>query len=202
VENKVNEYGVKLNSDQVLEELKAGNLRFLANKMINTDYLAQIEKTKHEQHPHSVILSCLDSRIPPEIIFDQGIGNMFVARNAGNIEDLNMLGSIEFAVLVKDVRLIVVMGHNHCGAVKGAVGNVELGHLTQLADQIKKAIPTENIDEETLHDLTAVNNVHETIADILERSKLIKEAVTNGQAKIVGAFYDIEKGKVQFLENK
>lgn len=126
--------------DEAILELKDGNKRFLQNKPINTDYKSQIEHTKSDQHPHSLILSCLDSRIPPEIIFDQGIGNIFVARNAGNIEDQNILGSMEFATKVKGSKLIVVIGHNHCGAVKGAVDDVELGHLTQLVNQIKPAI--------------------------------------------------------------
>lgn len=114
------------NSDEALAELKAGNQRFIDGKLINTNYKEQIEHTKSDQHPHSLILSCLDSRIPPEILFDQGIGNIFVARNAGNIEDLNVLGSMEFATKVKGTKLIVVMGHNHCGAVKGAIDDAEL----------------------------------------------------------------------------
>ena len=112
--------------DEALAELKAGNARFLANAMLNTDYKTQIEHTKENQHPHSLILSCLDSRVPPEIIFDQGIGNIFVARVAGNIVDADILGSMEFATKVKGTKLIVVMGHNKCGAVKGAIDNAQL----------------------------------------------------------------------------
>jgi carbonic anhydrase len=187
--------------DESLAELKSGNQRFLNDKAINTNYKAQIESTKAEQHPHAVVLSCLDSRIPPEIIFDQGIGNIFVARNAGNIEDPNILGSMEFATKVKGVKLIVVMGHNHCGAVKGAIDNADLGHLTQLVDQIKPAIPTEMSDKSKLADQTSENSVKRTIADILSRSTVINQLV-NGpdkKVKIVGASYDIETGKVTFL---
>jgi carbonic anhydrase len=187
--------------DQSLAELKSGNQRFLAEKTINTNYKAQIASTKAEQHPHAVVLSCLDSRIPPEIIFDQGIGNIFVARNAGNIEDPNILGSMEFATKVKGVKLIVVMGHNHCGAVKGAIDNADLGHLTQLVDQIKPAIPTEMSDKSKLPNQTSENSVKRTMADILSRSTVINQLV-NGpdkKVKIVGANYDIETGKVTFL---
>ena len=132
---------VAINSaDDALAEMKAGNQRFLDGKPVNTDYKSQIEHTKNDQHPHTLVLSCLDSRIPPEIIFDQGIGNIFVARVAGNVEDANILGSMEFATKVKGTKLIIVMGHNKCGAVKGAIDHAELGNLTQLVNQIKPAI--------------------------------------------------------------
>lgn len=185
--------------DEAILELKNGNKRFLQNKPINTDYKNQIEHTKSDQHPHSLILSCLDSRIPPEIIFDQGIGNIFVARNAGNIEDQNILGSMEFATKVKGTKLIVVMGHNHCGAVKGAVDDVELGHLTQLVNQIKPAI-VQNEDKKLMLDETSKNSVKRTINDILRMSPVIEELVKKNQVKIVGAYYNIENGKVIFFE--
>ena len=185
--------------DEAILELKDGNKRFLQNKPINTDYKSKIEHTKSDQHPHSLILSCLDSRIPPEIIFDQGIGNIFVARNAGNIEDQNILGSMEFATKVKGTKLIVVMGHNHCGAVKGAVDDVELGHLTQLVNQIKPAI-VQNEDKKLMLDETSKNSVKRTIDDILKRSPVIEELVKKNQVKIVGAYYNLENGKVTFLD--
>lgn len=185
--------------DEAIVELKKGNERFLNNQLINTNYKNQIEQTKDDQHPHSVILSCLDSRIPPEIIFDQGIGNVFVARNAGNIEDLNVLGSLEFATKVKGTKLIVVMGHTHCGAVKGAVADAKLENLTQLLDQIKPAI-IKNDDKEKMVDDTARNSVKITIADILKRSATISELVKENKVKIVGAYYDLATGKVVFME--
>ena len=187
------------NSDEALAELKAGNQRFLDGKLVNTDYKAQIEHTKSDQHPHSLILSCLDSRIPPEILFDQGIGNIFVARNAGNIEDLNVLGSMEFATKVKGTKLIVVMGHNHCGAIKGAIEDAELGNLTQLVEQIKPAI-SKNENKELIHDETAKNSVNMTMAHILERSPVISELVKENKLKIVGAYYDLTTGKVAFID--
>ena len=186
--------------DGALSELKNGNQRFVDGKLTNTNYKEQIEHTKADQHPHSLILSCLDSRIPPEIIFDQGIGNIFVARVAGNVEDPNILGSIEFATKVKGTKLIVVMGHNKCGAVKGAVDNAELGNLTQLVNQIKPAITGDKSNPDLMLDETAKNNVRMTIADILKESSVINELVTNGSVKIVGAFYDLTSGKVSFID--
>ncbi len=185
--------------DDALAELKAGNQRFLSDKLINTNYRAEIEATKFDQHPHSLILSCLDSRIPPEIIFDQGIGNIFAARVAGNIEDLNVLGSMEFATQLKGTKLIVVMGHNKCGAVKGAIENAELGNLTQLVDQIKPAITGDKTNMDLMLSETAKKNVELTIADVLIKSSVINELVKAGKVKIVGAFYDITTGKVNFL---
>ena len=164
------------------------------------NYKKQIEETKNDQYPHTLILSCLDSRIPPEIIFDQGIGNLFVARVAGNIEDANVLGSMEFATKVKGTKLIVVMGHNKCGAVKGAIDNAELGNLTQLVDQIKPAIEGDKSNLDDMMDKTAKHNVEMTIADVLKLSPVIADLVKENKVKIVGAYYDITTGKVSFLE--
>lgn len=185
--------------DDALAELKQGNQRFLQGKMIHTNYREEIELTKNDQHPHSLVLSCLDSRIPPEIIFDQGIGNIFVARVAGNIEDPNILGSMEFATKVKGTKLIVVMGHNKCGAVKGALDNAELGHLTQLVDQIKPAISGDHTDTDSKLTETAKKNVELTIADILKQSSVISELVKEGKVKLIGAFYDLGTGEVVFM---
>ena len=186
--------------DDAIAELKAGNQRFMDNKLVNTNYKEQIEQTKSDQHPHSLILSCLDSRIPPEILFDQGIGNIFVARVAGNVEDPNILGSMEFATKVKGTKLIVVMGHNKCGAVKGAVDNAELGNLTQLVDQIKPAIKGDTTNIDAMLDETSRNNVRMTIADILSGSIVINELVKEGKVKIVGAYYDLTNGQVNFID--
>lgn len=187
------------NADEALAELKNGNQRFMEGKLYNTNYKEDIEQTKSDQHPHSLILSCLDSRIPPEIIFDQGIGNIFVARVAGNIEDLNILGSMEFATKVKGTKLIVVMGHNKCGAVKGAIDNAELGNLTQLVDQIKPAITGDKSNMDKMLNETAEKNVQLTISDILKQSPVLAELVKQGTVKIVGAFYDLTTGKVNFM---
>jgi carbonic anhydrase len=141
----------------------------------------------------------MDSRVPPEIIFDQGIGNIFVLRNAGNIEDENILGSIEYAVKFAGAKLLVVMGHTKCGAVSGAIKNVDAGNLTQLLNQIKPAIP-EAAYKNDLVNITAKNNVLMTIKDILKRSKIINELVNSGDISIVGAIYEVETGRVLFIE--
>ncbi|KAK3604858.1 hypothetical protein CHS0354_000520 [Potamilus streckersoni] len=177
--------------DAAIAELKAGNQRFLDGKLKNTNYKKQIEETKADQHPHSVVLSCLDSRVPPEIIFDQGIGNIFVARVAGNIEDPNILGSMEFATKIKGTKLIVVMGHTKCGAVKGAIDGAELGHLTHLVDQIKPAITGDPKNKDAMLDETAKKNVKRTINDILNTSSIISMLNTEKKVKIVGAYYDL-----------
>lgn len=182
------------NPDEAVEELKQGNKRFLEGKQINTDYKSQIHKTKDDQKPHSLILSCLDSRVPPEIIFDQGIGNIFVARVAGNVEDPNILGSMEFATKVKGTKLIVVTGHTKCGALNGAFDNAELGNLTQLVEQIKPAITGDNTNKEQMLDESSKNNVKLTIQHILEDSPIIAELVRQEKVKILGAYYNISTG--------
>jgi len=184
-------------SDDAMNELKNGNKRFVENKLVNTNYKKQIEQTAGGQKPHSVILSCMDSRVPPEIIFDQGIGNVFVIRVAGNVEDLNVLGSMEYAVEHSGSKLIVVMGHNHCGAVTGAVKDSKLGNLTQLLDQIKPAIQSDPKNPDIV-DETAKNNVKITVEDVLKKSDIIRKMVNEKKVAIVGAFYDIETGVVTF----
>jgi len=186
--------------NDALQELKQGNKRFIDGKQINTNYKAQIEKTKLDQKPHSLILSCLDSRVPPEIIFDQGIGNVFVARVAGNVEDPNILGSMEFATIIKGTKLIVVLGHSKCGAVSGAIDNAELGNLTQLVNQIKPAIIGDESNKTQMLEESAKNNVRITIENILEESPLIAELVKDEKVKIIGAYYNIDNGKVEFLD--
>lgn len=184
-------------------ELIYGNNRFLDGEMIYTDYHEQIQKTKKGQHPHSFILSCIDSRVPPEIIFDQGIGNLFVARVAGNVEDDNILGSMEYAVEVKHTKLILVLGHSHCGAVQGAIDNVKLEHLTQLTDQIKPAFSKHNTYPipEHIAEETSKRNVKLTMKHIYDNSATIKHLVDEGKVKIAGAYYDIHTGEVHFLKD-
>jgi len=186
--------------EEAIAELKDGNMRFLENRFINTDYKEQIEITKDGQHPPIAILSCIDSRVPPEIIFDQGIGNLFVARVAGNVEDEFIVGSLEYAVKVVGSKLIVVLGHSHCGAVKGAVDNVELGNLTALLDQIKPAIVGNPEHPEEMLEETSKNNVRMTVNDILSKSPGIKKLVSENKIQIVGAFYDVSTGRVIFLD--
>ncbi|MFN8361886.1 MAG: carbonic anhydrase [Candidatus Kapaibacterium sp.] len=185
--------------DDALRELKAGNQRFRNNEFVNNDYAMEIEETKAGQKPHSLILSCMDSRVPPEIIFDQGIGHIFVTRVAGNIDDDDISGSMEYAVEHAGAKLIVVMGHTQCGAVKGAIANAKLGNLTQLIAKIRPAIPADSHDPNIVFE-TVKNNVKLTIADILHRSDVIREFVEAKKVAIVGAYYDIETGTVTFME--
>jgi carbonic anhydrase len=193
------EHPVNNTPDDALSELRNGNKRFIEAKMENTDYKEQIQNTKADQHPHTIILSCIDSRVPPEILFDQGFGNIFVTRVAGNVGDENILGGMEFATQLKGSKLIVVMGHNKCGAVKGAIDNAELGNLTQLVDQIKPAIMGDKSNPDKMLDETSRNNVKLQMKYILEGSKVIAGLVKEGKVKIVGAYYDIETGKVEFF---
>ncbi|CAM3872863.1 carbonic anhydrase [Flavobacterium sinopsychrotolerans] len=189
--------------DEAIADLKNGNLRFLENKSVHLNYAHEIDLTKKEQHPHTLVLTCIDSRVPPEIIFDQGIGNLFVARVAGNIEDDNILGSMEFATTIKHTKLIVVLGHNHCGAVQGAIDNVGLEHLTQLTSQIKPSInphKTYPLSDYTIDD-TSRKNVVLTIEKIIKKSATLEHQLKNKEIKIIGAYYDITNGKVAFLEN-
>ncbi|TDE44856.1 carbonic anhydrase [Flavobacterium rhamnosiphilum] len=189
--------------DEAIMDLKNGNLRFLENKSAHLNYAHEIDLTKKEQHPHTLVLTCIDSRVPPEIIFDQGIGNLFVARVAGNIEDDNILGSMEFATTIKHTKLIVVLGHNHCGAVQGAIDNVGLEHLTQLTSQIKPSInphKTYPLSDYTIDD-TSRKNVVLTIENIIRKSATLEHQLKNKEIKIIGAYYDITNGKVAFLEN-
>ena len=182
-----------------INELLAGNNRFLNDKLININHLEQIELTKHGHKPHAVILSCMDSRVPPEIIFDQGIGNIFVIRNAGNLEDQNVLGSLEYTVHKSTAKVIMVMGHSHCGAVTGALDDIKHGHLSQLVEQIKPSIQNHDTKKKSVIE-TAKQSVHFTIKDILQRSKTIRDLVQQKKIELVGAFYDVETGEVKILE--
>ena len=189
--------------DEAIADLKNGNLRFLENKSVHLNYAHEIDLTKKEQHPHTLVLTCIASRVPPEIIFDQGIGNLFVARVAGNIEDDNILGSMEFATTIKHTKLIVVLGHNYCGAVQGAIDNIGLEHLTQLTSQIKPSInphKTYPLSDYTIDD-TSRKNVVLTIEKIIQKSATLEHQLKNKEIKIIGTYYDITNGKVAFLEN-
>ena len=172
--------------------------------LIHHDFIDEAHHSEKDQHPHTFVLSCIDSRVPPEIVFDQGIGNLFVARVAGNIEDDNILGSMEYAVQVKGTKLLVVLGHSNCGAVQGAIDNVNLGHLTQLTNQIKVAFShhrTYPLPEHLSNEAGRLN-VLSTIDHILSSSQIIRELVNKKKIKIVGTFYDLHTGKVEFYNNE
>lgn len=191
-----------------LAALKEGNQRFINSERAGHDFHYQINKTKDGQKPYAVILSCLDSRVPPEIVFDQGIGEVFVARVAGNIENNDILGSMEFGTAVTGAKLVVVMGHTKCGAVKGACQNVKLGHLTALLDKIQPAVakvkktnPKFNADSYDDIDHVSEENVMMTVANIRKKSKIIRDLEAQNKIRLVGAMYDISSGKVTFYDN-
>lgn len=199
-----------LTPDAVLSELKEGNRRFVEGRLTVRDFNAQVAATAGGQHPKAVILSCLDSRVPPEIIFDQGIGDVFVGRVAGNVEDVTMLGSMEFGTRAAGAKLIVVLGHTACGAVKGAADGVELGNLTALLADLGPALETARTaageapadsKNEAFIEAAIVANVRQTMADIKERSPVISEMLASGQIGLVGGVYDLASGRIAWLES-
>ena len=194
-----------LTPDNALELLKSGNMRFVSNLKMNRNLLQQVNETRDGQYPFAAILSCIDSRAPAELIFDQGLGDIFSIRIAGNFINDDILGSMEFACKIAGSKLIVVLGHTHCGAIKGVCDGIELGNLTQMLAKIKPAV--EQVTDEAVRNssnLSFVNkvvhqNIELSLKQISERSPVLKELVAEGKLKIIGAVYDIETGEVTFL---
>jgi carbonic anhydrase len=193
--------------EKAIQMLKEGNERFVKDKMINRDLMEQVEKTSTGQYPFAAVVSCIDSRVPTEIIFDQGIGDIFNGRVAGNFVDEDMLGSLEFACKVAGAKAIVILGHSSCGAVKGACDNVELGNLTGMLQRIQPAVEavTDVKEFRTSQNPEFVQKVADahvelTVEDISENSSVLKEMIDNGEIKVVGAMYDVKTGKVTFTE--
>lgn len=193
--------------DLALQLLKDGNQRFLSNSTIDRSFDKQIELTSGGQYPFAAVVSCIDSRIPTEIVFDQGIGDIFNARIAGNFVNQDILGSLEFACKLAGSKLIVILGHTSCGAVKGACDHAELGNLTAMLDNIKPALDevktAEGVDRSSKNidfvNEVAVQNVHLTIARLKKDSPILNEMIEKGEVKIVGAMYNVASGKVSFL---
>ena len=190
-----------------LNLLKDGNKRFVNNLKINRNLLQQANDTSDGQHPFAVILSCIDSRTSAELIFDQGLGDIFSVRIAGNIVNEDILGSMEFGCKVAGAKIIVVLGHTKCGAVKGACDNVTLGNLTGLIEKIKPAVDQEmsTTDNRNSSNSTFVENVAElnvslSVKNILLKSPIIAEMVKNEEITIVGGVHDISSGEVKFFE--
>ena len=190
-----------------LDLLKEGNKRFVNNLKINRNLLQQANETSDGQHPFAVILSCIDSRTSAELIFDQGIGDVFSIRIAGNIVNEDILGSMEFGCKVAGTKIIVVLGHTNCGAIKGACDNVELGNLTSLISKIKPAVDqetttTKNRDSSNsaFVENVAKLNVSLSIKNILLKSPILAEMVKNDEIEIVGGVHDISSGEVKFFE--
>ena len=196
-----------LTPDQALQMLKDGNARFVAGESYDRDLIAQQKATAGGQYPFAVVLSCLDSRSAPEVVFDQGVGDLFVGRVAGNVVDTNLLGSFEFATAAAGAKLIVVMGHTACGAVKGACDGVELGNLTALLDEIEPAIDAVSTPvgtDRSSANTAFVNEVIETnvqmqVNELLRESAVIRGLVAEGKVKVVGAVHDLASGEVKFL---
>jgi carbonic anhydrase len=193
---------------KALELLKDGNKRFVNNLKVNRNLLQQANETSDGQHPFAVILSCIDSRTSAELIFDQGLGDIFSARIAGNIINEDILGSMEFACKVAGSKIIVVLGHTKCGAVKGACDHVEMGNLTALLSKIRPAVDDETTTKETRNSSNSVFvenvatiNVKRTVKAIIERSPILKEMVASGQVGIVGGTHDISTGQVTFYSD-
>ncbi len=190
-----------------LEILKDGNKRFVSNLKINRNLLQQANETSDGQHPFAVILSCIDSRTSAELIFDQGLGDVFSVRIAGNIVNEDILGSMEFGCKVAGAKIIVVLGHTKCGAVKGACDNVALGNLTGLIAKIKPAVDEESVTSENRNSSNGVFvenvaelNVSLSVKNILLKSPIIADMVKNGDIGIVGGIHDIATGEVKFFE--
>jgi carbonic anhydrase len=190
---------------QVIDELKKGNERFRTGKMASRDYLAEKRSSAVGQYPAAVVLGCIDSRVPPEIIFDAGIGDTFTGRVAGNVVNDDMLGSMEFGCAVSGAKVVLVLGHTACGAVKGAIDDVVLGNLTGLLARIKPAIPATKYDGEkssknaTYVDAVARTNVMLGLEEIRRRSPILEELQRKGTIQITGAMYDLTSGVVEFL---
>ncbi|MEC4003688.1 carbonic anhydrase family protein [Flavobacterium sp. SUN052] len=193
---------------KALEILKEGNNRFINNLKAHRNLLEQANDTRDGQWPFATILSCIDSRTSAELIFDQGLGDIFSVRIAGNIVNTDILGSMEFACKVAGSKLIVVLGHTKCGAVKGACDHVEMGNLTELLSKIQPAVYQEQV---TLTDRNASNssfvenvsqiNVKRSVKNIIERSSILEQMVGNGEIGIVGAMHNIETGEVTFYDD-
>jgi len=193
---------------KALEILKEGNNRFVNNLKAHRDLLEQVNDTRDGQWPFATILSCIDSRTSAELIFDQGLGDIFSVRIAGNIVNTDILGSMEFACKVAGSKLIVVLGHSKCGAVKGACDHVEMGNLTELLSKIQPSVYQE---KQTIADRNASNspfvenvaqiNVKRSVKNIIERSFILEQMVENGEIGIVGAMHNIETGEVVFYND-
>lgn len=193
---------------KALQFLQEGNSRFINNLKANRNLLEQANETRDGQWPFATILSCIDSRTSAELIFDQGLGDIFSVRIAGNIVNTDILGSMEFACKVAGSKLIVVLGHSKCGAVKGACDHVEMGNLTELLSKIQPAVYQE---KETTNNRTSKNsefvenvaeiNVKRNVKNIIERSFVLEQMLEEGQIGIVGAMHNIESGKVIFYDD-
>lgn len=193
----------KLTPKEIKQLLIEGNKRFVAGKMMDRDLMDQVKKTSLGQYPHTIVLGCIDSRTTTEQIFDQGIGDVFNARIAGNIVNDDVLGSMEYACKVSGSKLVMVMGHTKCGAVTSACHGVKLGNITNMLAKINPAIEKvkEKYDDVTTKEamsLVGKENVLNSMKEIRERSPILRELEQSGRIKVIGGMYDIETGQVEF----
>lgn len=189
---------------QGYEILVEGNKRFINNLNTNHDHLEMINETREGQYPFAVILSCMDSRTSVELIFDQGLGDLFSIRVAGNIVNDDILASIEYAIKYVGSKVLMVLGHTECGAIKSAKQGVKDGHITALLDRIQPSISKAMLkegDDHLFNDYVSYANVENSLEEILNRSSIVKEMFAKGEIGIVGGVYNIETGEVDFFKN-
>lgn len=195
--------------EQALEILLEGNQRFLDDRRLERDLGQQVRDTSGGQWPFAAVLGCIDSRVPAETVFDQGIGDLFNVRIAGNFVNEDILGSLEFACKVAGAKLVVVLGHTRCGAIQGACDSVELGHLTTMLQKLRPAVDSvaepSDASQRTSKNAdfvqaVATANVERTVAEVLERSAVLGEMAQAGDIRVVGALYDVETGKVRLAD--
>ena len=195
----------KMTPDEILAAFKRGNANFSKGLRTSRNYINEQKATAKGQYPSAIVLSCIDSRAPAEVIMDLGIGDIFNARVAGNISNEDILGSMEFACKVEGAKVVLVMGHTSCGAIKGAIDNAELGNLTGLLAKIKPAMKATTFKGElsskngSYVDAVALKNVELTMADIRKKSPVLAELESKGMIKIVGAMYNLETAKLNFF---
>ena len=196
----------KLTPAAVIELLREGNARFVAGEVTVRNHKAQIRKAAVSQHPKAIVLSCVDSRVPVEDVFDRGIGDMFVARVAGNFVNADILGSMEFACHVSGAKVILVLGHEHCGAVKSAIDGVQLGNITEMLSKVQPAVEQlgdfdgdkSSSNEQFVHAVTEAN-VRLNLERIRNESEILRKMEAEGAIEIVGGLYDMDNGEVTFL---
>lgn len=196
-----------LSPSDVLAELDGGNRRFAAGDTTPRDHVGEVRATAKGQHPKAAVLSCLDSRVVPELVFDQGLGDLFVGRIAGNFVDEDLLGSLEFATAVSGARLVVVLGHTDCGAIKGAADGVELGNLTAMLRRFDRALEDaaavasgeRSSKNKAFVEAAIEANVRRTMEDVRQRSPVMAQRIERGELAVVGGVYDLATGRVRWL---
>lgn len=197
-----------LTPEKAFDILRDGNQRFISNLRLNRNLLQQVNETSDGQHPFAIVLSCIDSRTSAELIFDQGLGDIFSVRVAGNVLNEDILGSMEFACQVAGAKLIVVLGHTRCGAVKGACSHVQLGHLTGLLGKIGPAVYEverlggADLPEAERVERVALENTRHQMRAILDRSPILEHLFNEGRVGIVGGMYSVETGEVTFFDHQ